>query len=328
MKLDKKECNMTHKEFFQLQAGNLLRDFQTQYKDESEAIPICRYKSRFFDVDDIVLYLDIDEEQKITLMKCQHIIAQLAGFKKWADLISASEPVQELGRLLVEYRDDFQNGTGIFESMENHRCSVLLEEWEMYAMQNLQGLNDEAKLAVFKKVFLDINEIEPAKMNEIKKENAKMNNYGKDEILLGKTRRNVKSLGMIFQEWETKNVLEHMSKPVQTMDGTWHYGNSYYRPRVEFSLRPNMPSELFAEIAEVLSGQKFVISYHDMYLGMRVWRSMMLTENSRRIMVYPSANGMNPLLEMTSALVYDYTDDDGKDIGFTDLKRRADDDRV
>jgi hypothetical protein len=40
-----KECNMKHTEFFQLQAGNLKRDFKTQYQDEEG---LTQYKPLFF----------------------------------------------------------------------------------------------------------------------------------------------------------------------------------------------------------------------------------------------------------------------------------------
>ena len=70
-------------------------------------------------------------------MKAQHLIACLAGFSKWSDILHASEARLELGKLLLENRD-----------------GCLLENWEMYEEKNLRGWDDKSKLDIFKIVML------------------------------------------------------------------------------------------------------------------------------------------------------------------------------
>ena len=79
---------MTHTEFFKLQAKNLFRDYQTKTKifDQEVGDYIYEYSPKYFDINTILSYYDIDEEN-FSLMKAQHFIAQLVGFRKWADLL-------------------------------------------------------------------------------------------------------------------------------------------------------------------------------------------------------------------------------------------------
>lgn len=125
--------------YFKRQAKNLLRDFKTPKKDTNG---ICAYSPKFFhDIDDLIDSFDIDEEH-FTLMNAHHLIAHLAGFKNWSDLLHASDAALELGELLLNNRDD-----------------LLLESWNMYLYcNNFQNIADESKLDIFKMVFLpDIN---------------------------------------------------------------------------------------------------------------------------------------------------------------------------
>ena len=90
---------MTNIEFFKQQAKNLLKDYNTRVFNENEEV--YEYSPRFFnDIDDIIFNFEIDEEKPFTLMNAQHVIARLAGFYKWTELIKASEPALELGKLL------------------------------------------------------------------------------------------------------------------------------------------------------------------------------------------------------------------------------------
>lgn len=97
---------MTYTEFFKLQAKNLFRDYQTKEKVFDQVIGdyLYEYRPKYFDIDSLVLDFDIDEEG-FSLMKAQHIIAQLIGFRKWTDLLSASEVGQELAKLLFDNQD-------------------------------------------------------------------------------------------------------------------------------------------------------------------------------------------------------------------------------
>lgn len=134
---------MEYLDFFKLQAKNLFRDFKTQKKDEDG---MCFYSPRFFkSLDNLIVDYDINEDE-FTLMSAQHLIAELAGFRKWSDILHASKERLELGKLLLEHYDDDFMSQG-----------PLLEAWEMYELCNLSGFNDASKLEVFKTVFLENN---------------------------------------------------------------------------------------------------------------------------------------------------------------------------
>lgn len=130
-------------DFFRLQAKNLHKDFKTQTPALPSDDSINHYDTTYFDVDGIVIDFDLDED-KLTLMKAQHIIALLAGFNKWNDLISASETELELAKLL-------------FDNM--HKISA--EEWQWYLISNERDSNmtfdSEIKLEIFKKVFAEVD---------------------------------------------------------------------------------------------------------------------------------------------------------------------------
>ncbi len=128
-------------EYFKLQAKNLHKDFKTQkpYFDPTYGRNLYEYLPKFFDVDALVLDFDIDEDN-FTLMNAQHYIAQLAGFRKWTDMLKASPSALELSKLL-------------FDNM--HKVSVI--EWDIYisSEEREKGFlfDDEFKLDIFKAVF-------------------------------------------------------------------------------------------------------------------------------------------------------------------------------
>ena len=126
---------MTNIEFFKQQAKNLLKDYKTRYFNKDEGY--YEYNPRFFsDFEDIAFDFNIEDNNEFTLMKAQHIIARLSNFYKWTDLIKASEPALELGKLLLTNREN-----------------INIEDWQMYEEANLKGFDDESKLEVFKMVF-------------------------------------------------------------------------------------------------------------------------------------------------------------------------------
>lgn len=66
---------------------------------------------------DLFLYYEFSDkdEQDIKLSRAQHLIAKIAGFKKWNELIHASPKRLELAELLVrqaknDFNDDFNGG--------------------------------------------------------------------------------------------------------------------------------------------------------------------------------------------------------------------------
>ncbi len=138
-------------EFFKQQSKNLLKDYNTKVFNENEGIYV--YTPRFFhDINDIIMSFGIDEEDLFTLMRAQHIISRLAGFSKWTELIKATEPILEIGRLLLTNREAYQERRGLFTNIAG---SLIVNDWKSYEKLNLKGMKDEIKLEVFRKVFLE-----------------------------------------------------------------------------------------------------------------------------------------------------------------------------
>lgn len=143
-------------EFFKQQAKNLLKDYNTKTFDEDEGIYV--YAPRFFhDIDNIIMSFDIDEEESFTLMKAQHVIARLAGFSKWAELIKATEPILEIGRLLLTNRNIYQQEQGLYDDTI---CYLIMCDWKIYEKKYLKNADNKAKLEIFKKDFLEKKSIE------------------------------------------------------------------------------------------------------------------------------------------------------------------------
>ena len=131
---------MTNIEFFKQQSKNFMKDYKTRAFNEAEGF--YEYNPRYFqDIDDLLYDFGFKDDETFTLMNAQHIIAQLSGFYKWNDLIQASEAALEIGKLLLTNR-------------KHDQWFNIVDDWQIYESQNLQDLDDEAKLEVFKVVFL------------------------------------------------------------------------------------------------------------------------------------------------------------------------------
>ena len=113
---------MSNLEFFKREAKNLLKDWKTQTKTvESNGSISYNYSPKFYDMKDLFLcygFSDKDEHD-IKLSCAQHLIAKIAGFKKWDELIHVSAERLELAELLVrqaknEFDDDY-NGRATFD---------------------------------------------------------------------------------------------------------------------------------------------------------------------------------------------------------------------
>lgn len=153
---------MTNIEFFKLQAKNLFSDYKSRvYKDSED---IYEYNPRFFDdINDIIFNFEIDEDKPFTLMNAQHVIARLAGFYKWNELIKASESALELGKLLLINRISYLKNVPIITNDE----SMIVEDWKYFLEENnLSNCDDDAKLKIFKDYFLQENKI----IKKLKKE--------------------------------------------------------------------------------------------------------------------------------------------------------------
>ncbi|MBP3619462.1 MAG: hypothetical protein J6J24_02245 [Clostridia bacterium] len=142
---------MTNIEFFKQQSKNLFKDYNTRVYNENEGF--YEYFPRFFnDIEDILYNFHIGEDSPFTLMNAQHIIARLSGFYKWNELITASESALELGRLLLINREDYEEKQGYFTNIVE---SMIVADWKFYEQEYLKDFDDESKLEVFKRVFLE-----------------------------------------------------------------------------------------------------------------------------------------------------------------------------
>lgn len=111
---------MSNLEYFKLQAKNLMRDWNTHQEDEELGYV---YTPQFFDIDGLLLAFN-EDETKFCLQRAQHLIAQLAGFKKWNDLIKASEGELRFAKLVF---DACKASDDIVTTSEN---------WKMYYYSN------------------------------------------------------------------------------------------------------------------------------------------------------------------------------------------------
>lgn len=134
---------MDHKDYFKLQAKNLLKDFKTRHFNEKEKI--YEYNPKFFDITGIFLDFNVVDDAPdftFTLMNAQHIIANLAGFSKWNELLKASPAELELAHLLYD---------------NAHKISI--DEWTNWYIPSSEEMNHtkfdaETKLEIFKQVFM------------------------------------------------------------------------------------------------------------------------------------------------------------------------------
>ena len=95
---------MSNLEFFKKQSKKLLKDWQTQTKTiKSDGSISYNYDWKFYDVNKLFNYFKFDDKdrQTIKLARAQHIIAKIVGFKKWNELILASEKELESAELIL-----------------------------------------------------------------------------------------------------------------------------------------------------------------------------------------------------------------------------------
>lgn len=131
---------MSNLEFFKKQAKNLLKDWQTQTKTvEDDGFISYHYDWKFYDVGDLFFYYEFDDkdEQEIKLARAQHLIAKMVGFKKWSDLIHASETELELAELLLRRFKNAQDvqeweETVAFTGIGQHGSEVMLDYARQY----------------------------------------------------------------------------------------------------------------------------------------------------------------------------------------------------
>ena len=122
---------MRHVDYFKLQAKNLFKDFrsntQKHFPDDAEFVILYEYGY---------------DEKDVSLMRAQHIIARMSGFRKWTDLASAPETELKVAKLLYDNRD-----------------VINIEDWEMYVARVEREhkiiLDPESKLEILEQVWLN-----------------------------------------------------------------------------------------------------------------------------------------------------------------------------
>ncbi|MCR4933378.1 MAG: hypothetical protein K6A29_04205 [Lachnospiraceae bacterium] len=131
---------MNYIDYFKSQAKKFYKDFQTQYVAEGDIV--YSYQPKFWsDINGIIVDYDVDEDN-FSLMKAQHLIANLANFGSWNELIHANDYLQEIGYYLIEHRED-----------------DFLSRWQWYEpYAELDRFDDVTKLDIFKHVFLNMEE--------------------------------------------------------------------------------------------------------------------------------------------------------------------------
>ena len=81
--------------FFKAQSKLLYKDYKTRYFNEKENI--YAYKPIHYDIGSIFQTFGF-QDHEFVLQKAQHLIARMAGFNKWNELIIASEPELDLAK--------------------------------------------------------------------------------------------------------------------------------------------------------------------------------------------------------------------------------------
>lgn len=215
---------MTNIEFFKLQAKNLFSDYKSRVYDDSEGI--YEYFPRFFsDINDIIFNFEIDEEDAFTLMNAQHVIARLAGFYKWNELIKASESGLELGKLLLTNRIDYLKKVPIITNDE----SMIVEDWKFFLAENdLQDCDDETKLNIFKEYFLQQDKV----IKQLRKEKISVNftndEKAQDMLVTIMKEKNLNSEKAILSSITQKNFVRIIEAGWgQVALSMWRHDNPY-----------------------------------------------------------------------------------------------------
>lgn len=132
-------------DYFKLQAKNLHRDFKTKTPvlDKTTTAFQFEHTPEYFDIEMVISDFDIDEEN-FSLMNAQHVIAKIANFDKWAELLKASIAELELAKLLYD-----------------HQNKIDSVGWRCY-IADIQSMNEtelvaEIQVDIFKQVVIEEN---------------------------------------------------------------------------------------------------------------------------------------------------------------------------
>ena len=139
---------MSSLEYLKKAAKNLFKDWKSHTVTvEPDGFKLFEYNSHFFDFNDFVVYYDlsVEDEENFSLMKAQHMIAQMAGYRKWNDLINASEKELELAKILISHFYD----------------SGDVEDWEAYkAISGFNNFDIDSKIKIARHYYEDSHDFE------------------------------------------------------------------------------------------------------------------------------------------------------------------------
>jgi hypothetical protein len=142
---------MTSIAFVKLQAKNLFRDYRTQTSHHDAVLgKSYKYTPKHFDIGRILSdFSDVLEECRwdegnLTLMNIQHIFANMRGYEKWTDLVSAFEAEPELEKLLFDHQEKI--------SADEWRWRVSTKE-----RYKKTALTPDEKLVMLKEHLLRVN---------------------------------------------------------------------------------------------------------------------------------------------------------------------------
>lgn len=149
---------MTHIDYFKLQAKNLFKDWKNREQ-----------KLFVYDIRELFRLYDVKPTEEPTLMKAQHLLAQVLGRDKWSDLLHEPEEKLAYTRAILEQENSFYDeyeenieegndddkGTGYHGMVEclhcgrkfpidqpNHLPSCDGEIWDLIPVETTAGEED------------------------------------------------------------------------------------------------------------------------------------------------------------------------------------------
>ena len=141
---------MSNLEFFKNEAKKFLKDWQSQTKTtENDGFISYHYDWKFYNVGDLFYYFELDDKDKqdIKLSRAQHWISRMVGFKKWDDLIHASDVELELAEFLLRRFKTAQDVQNWEEICQFTGVSKLDSELKLDYARHYYDLGDRAAIA-------------------------------------------------------------------------------------------------------------------------------------------------------------------------------------
>ena len=175
---------MSNLEFFKKEAKKFLKDWQTQIKTvESDGFIYYHYDWKFYDVGGLFSHFELEDEDKqdIKLARAQHYIAKMVGFKKWDELIHASEARLELSELLLRRFKNSQDIQEWEDYLDISGISELSDENLLYLAEQYYGLVDRKEI-----VYLPEDQIT---VLTGKLKSAELNNFSDEKNPAGSLRK-------------------------------------------------------------------------------------------------------------------------------------------